>query len=135
MAVFVLPGDNSRQSHTHTHTHTVFHRDKSRCYNGVVTMTGLFYLAITRDNSTLTLKLTLYFTAINRGATIAVLQWRCLFYPAITRDNHTLYFTAINRGATMAVFVLPGDNSRQSHTHTHTPPHTPTPHSHCLSTS
>ena len=45
-----------------------------------------------------------------------MLQWRCLFYLAITRDNPTLtlYFTAINRGATIAVFVLPGDNSRQS---------------------
>ena len=40
---------------------------------------------------------------------MAVLQWRCLFYPAITRDNSKLilnpklHFTAINRGATMAV--------------------------------
>ncbi len=84
----------------------------------------LFYPAITRDNPKLTLKLTLYFTAINRGATIALLQSRCIFYPAITRDNPTVFHRdksrCYNGGATMAVFILPCDNSRKSHTQTQT---------------
>ncbi len=62
----------------------ILHRDKSQCYNGVVTI-GMHVLP--RDKTTLTPKPTLYFTAINRSATMALLQSGYLFLP---RDKTTL---------------------------------------------